>query len=280
MVPYSGGFTTTRSLPFVMMNYKLQPSWSVYAQYAQGIYVPDISSFEQAVPTTTFPKPQTTTNYQFGTVFYADNFTFDADVYYIGVDNNISYVTCNNAPFFGSPGETCATNTGTATYKGIEGEGTYAFGGVLEGLSVFVNGSVGTAKSGGKWLKSAPMWTSAQGIFYKSGPLKVSLIDKLVGQQYSDNSDTPFYKLRAYSNVDFKTSWTQGPAEIGFSISNLLNTRDLGAVGINDKKTTDGNAKGGVPAVNVYDVANRPNSLDQYYYQPSRGYQVTLKIRL
>ena len=104
VVPVFSSYTTTRDLPFVMVNYKIQPSWSVYAQYAQGIYVPDISSFEQAKPTTTFPKAQTTTNYQFGTVYYADQFTFDADVYYIGVNNNIVFQACNLAPFFGSAG--------------------------------------------------------------------------------------------------------------------------------------------------------------------------------
>ena len=35
-----------------------------------------------------FPAPETTTNYQFGTVYYADQFTFDADVYYIPIHNN------------------------------------------------------------------------------------------------------------------------------------------------------------------------------------------------
>ena len=282
VVPVTAAFTTTRDLPFLMLNYKIQPSWSVYAQYAQGIYVPDISSFEQAKPTTTFPKAQTTTNYQLGTVFYADQFTFDADIYYIGVENNISYQLCNQPPFTGSAGETCAINTGKAFYKGIEGEGTYAFDGALEGLSLFLNGTVGSAKSGGLWLKQAPMWTSAQGIFYKSGGWKVSLIDKLVGQQYSDNADTQFYKLPAYSNVDFKTSYTVGIMEFGFSVSNLLNTTALGAVTINDKTVTAGNATGAgaVAASNVSDLANRPNSLDQYSYQPERGYQVTFKVRL
>src|SRR4029077_10099727 len=87
VVPFTASFTTTRDLPFVTVNYKIEPSWSVYAQYAQGIYVPDISSFEQKVPSKTFPKAQTTTNYQVGTVYYADNFTFDGDLYYIGVNN-------------------------------------------------------------------------------------------------------------------------------------------------------------------------------------------------
>ena len=54
--PVNAQFTTTRDLPFVMANYKIQPSWSVYAQYAQGIYVPDISAFEQKTPATTLPK--------------------------------------------------------------------------------------------------------------------------------------------------------------------------------------------------------------------------------
>ncbi|HWX89893.1 MAG TPA: TonB-dependent receptor, partial [Rhizomicrobium sp.] len=83
--PANAQFTTTRDLPFLMANYKIEPSWSVYAQYAQGIYVPDISAFEQKTVATSFPKAQTTTNYQAGTVYYADQFTFDADVYYIGV---------------------------------------------------------------------------------------------------------------------------------------------------------------------------------------------------
>ncbi len=268
--PNVQSFTTTRSLPFAMANYKIQPSWSVYAQYAQGIYVPDISAFQQTTLTRVLPKAQTTTNYQFGTVYYADQFTFDADIYYIGVNNNIVYQPCNQAPFFGSAGETCAINTGSATYKGIEGEGTYAFDGELEGLSVFLNGSLGSAKTQGKWIKGAPMWTSASGIFYKMGIWKFSLIDKLVGQQYSDSGNTSFYKLGAYNNMDFKSSVTYGPLEFGLGISNLLNSRSLAAVGINDKSPIGGS---------VNDIANRGSSLDQYYYQPSRGFQVTVKAR-
>jgi len=269
VVPVNQEFTTTHDLPFVTVNYKIEPSWSVYAQYAQGIYVPDISAFEQAVPTTTFPKAQTTTNYQFGTVYYADNFTVDADIYYIGVDNNISFQNCGNAPFFGSPGETCATNTGTATYKGIEAQGTYAFDGDLQGWAVFLNGSLNSSKSGGKWLKQAPMWTSASGIFYKAGMWKFSLVDKVVGQQYSDNTNTTFYKLGAYNVMDFKGGLTWENYEVNLGIYNLLNSRSLASVGINDKAPIGGSS--------VYDYTNRPNSLDQYYFQPSRSFQLTVK---
>jgi iron complex outermembrane receptor protein len=269
--PANNTFTTTRDLPFLMANYKIQPNWSIYAQYAQGIYVPDISSFEQKTPATTFPKAQTTTNYQFGTVYYADNFTFDADVYYIGVNNNIVFQACNLAPIFGSPGETCGVNTGTATYKGVEGEGTYAFDGDLEGFSVFLNGSLNSSKTGGKWVKQAPMWTSASGIFYKMGEWKFSLIDKLVGQQYSDATNTTFYKLGAYNNMDTKASYTYDNLEFGLGIYNLLNSRSLAAVGINDKNPIGGS--------DVGDYTNRQSSLDQYYFQPSRSFQFTVKAR-
>ncbi|HEY4078962.1 MAG TPA: TonB-dependent receptor [Rhizomicrobium sp.] len=269
--PANTQFTTTRDLPFLMANYKIMPSWSVYAQYAQGIYVPDITSFEQKTPATTFPKAQTTTNYQAGTVYYADNFTVDADVYYIGVNNNIVYQACNLAPIFGSPGETCGVNTGTATYKGIEGEGTYAFDGDLEGFSVFLNGSLNSSKTGGKWVKQAPMWTAASGVFYKMGEWKFSLIDKLVGQQYSDATNTTFYKLGAYNNMDTKASYTYNNLEFGVGVYNLLNSRSLAAVGINDKNPIGGS--------DVNDYTNRTGSLDQYYFQPSRSFQFTVKAR-
>ena len=271
VVPFTGEFTTTRDLPFATVNYKIQPSWSVYAQYAQGIYVPDISAFEQSTPLSlpSAPKAQTTTNYQFGTVYYADNFTFDADIYYIGVDNNIVYQSCTTPPFTGPAGETCATNTGVATYKGIEGEGTYAFDGDLEGLAVFINGSLNSSKTQGKWIKGAPMWTSASGVFYKMGMWKLSLIDKLVGQQYSDSANTTFYKLGAYNVMDFKGSANWENLEFGLGIYNLLNSRSLAAVGINDKSPLGGSS--------VYDYINRPGSLDQYYFQPSRSFQFTIK---
>ena len=269
--PANAQFTTTRDLPFAMLNYKIQPSWSVYAQYAQGIYIPDISAFEQKTVATSFPKAQTTTNYQFGTVYYADQFTFDADVYYIGVDNNIVFQPCNQPPNNGLASETCGVNTGTATYKGIEGEGTYAFDGELEGLSVFLNGSLNSSKTGGKWVKQAPMWTSASGIFYKMGIWKLSLIDKVIGQQYSDAANSTFYKLGAFSNMDAKGSVTWENLEFGLGIFNLLNSRSLASVGINDKTPIGGSS--------VEDVGNRGSSMDQYYYQPSRSFQFTVKAR-
>jgi iron complex outermembrane receptor protein len=259
-----------------MANYKLESNWSAYAQYAQGIYIPDISSFEQASPALTFPKAETTTNYQVGTVYYADNFTFDGDLYYIGVNNNIVEQPCNSAPIFGPSGETCAINTGTAFYKGVEGETTYAFNdqtfnGMLDGLVFFMNGSIMSSKTGGKWVKQAPMWTEASGLVYKTDMFKISIINKLVGQQYSDSANTQFYKLGAYDNTDFKASLMVGHFELGLGLYNLFNERNLLAVTINDKNPIGG--------VNVHDLVDRQSSLDQYYFQPSRSFQISVTGR-
>ena len=75
-------------------------------QYANGIYVPDIYGVRghDADPDS-FPKPQTTTNYQVGTVYYGDNFSFDADIYYIVSDNTIQQEPVQ-------PGDTAGTAVG------------------------------------------------------------------------------------------------------------------------------------------------------------------------
>src|SRR5579863_220053 len=100
---------------------------------------------------------------------------------------------------------------------------------------------------------------------------KFSLINKLVGQQYSDSLNTQFYKLGAYDNTDIKTSVTLGMIEVGVGIYNIFNERNLLAVAINDKAPIGG--------ANVHDLLNRGSSLDQYYFQPSRSYQINLTAR-
>jgi iron complex outermembrane receptor protein len=289
-------FKTTRLLPFATVNYRYQPNWSFYFQYANGMYVPDITSFEVNTPILTFPKPQTTTNYQFGSVFYLDNFTADADIYYIHSDNTIQQITGNGINGC-SIGDTCNINAGTVTYKGIEGEATYAFDenqwdGMLDGLSIFANGSLNSAKAHTNPLdpksptfqdKQAPFWTAASGLIYKAGPWKLSLIDKLVGQQYMNSPGArvyvggqEFYHLGAFNVMNFTGYYgfelAGADVEIGGGVYNLLNDRSLVGVTINDKAPIGG--------ASVQDIANRPSSLDQYFFQPERSFQFTLKVRL
>lgn len=294
-------FNTSHVLPFATVNYKIQQNWSVYAQYANGIYVPDIGAFEVNTPIKTFPAPQTTTNYQFGTVLYGDNFSFDADVYYIDSANTIGQDTCDHVFVGGNANDTCNYNAGQVTYKGIEGEGTYAFddsqfGGVLEGLSIFANGSINSAKVHTNPLdpksptvqdKAAPFWTAAGGLIFKHDGWKISLIDKVTGQQYADSvgsrmadyvGGAAFYRLGAYNKLDLTAYYdindfgnTGADVEIGGGIYNLLNDRSLVSVST---------GSGGLSGTSVQDFTHRPTSTDQYYFMPERSYQFTVKVKL
>ncbi|MDR3528411.1 MAG: TonB-dependent receptor [Rhizomicrobium sp.] len=286
-------FTTTRPLYFTTANYKIEPNWSAYFQFATGIYVSDITDFEQQKPDwSKAPAPMTTTNYQLGTVYYADNFSIDADVYYIAAKNNYTYGPCSYDNSL-----TCPTNTGDATYKGIEGETTYKFDDMgLDGLLIFANGSVNSAKSlqlasntgvnVPYQLKTAPYWTAAAGLIYEMGPVRISLIDKTVGQQYMDAPDSktgyrtpgldgqPFNRLPAYSTVNFSAAYKFAERfEISLAVNNLLDDRSLVSTSGADKLDI-------AKAASVSDYANRPTSTDQYYFQSSRSFQITLKAKI
>lgn len=285
---YTAGFITRDTLPFVEVNYKIEPSWSVYAQYAQGIYIPDISAFEGnsnvgsgISPTNPngFPAPETTTNYQVGTVYYSDNFTFDADVYYIPISNNEVAVACSY-----DPSDQCFENTGTATYKGIEGEGTYAFDELfdvdLRGLSVFANGAIMDSKSGGYWVANAPQFTAAGGFLYNQNGWKFSIIDKLVGSQFSNGailpgdkdqeySNDPRYRINSYGDLTGSLAYGFGMAELSLTADNLLDSRHTTLITINDAISSNGSG---------YET-NRLDSLDQYFFQSPRSLMMALKVR-
>ncbi len=259
---FVASFTTTDTLPFLQMNYRIEPSWSVYGEYAKGIYVPDISAFEGGTQTTAFPKAETTTNFQVGTVYYADHYTFDADIYYIPINNN--YIS---QPCPGNVNDTCFINNGKATYQGIEGEGTYAFQNLFgmnaEGLSVFANGSVmRSVAQGGKWQPNAPFWTAAAGIYYQGGDWRFGLTDKYTGQQYSDTANNPLYKLPAYGNFNAMIAYDFSKYEVAVNVDNLFSSR--AAVLITEGGT------GSSPAT----------STDQYFFQGPMSVMVTLKAHL
>ena len=269
---FRASFITRDTLPFVTVNYKLDTSWSVYAEYAKGIYVPDISAFETGTPTAIFPRPELTTNYQIGTVYYANNFTFDADLYYIPISNNYITQACSF-----DINETCFVNNGSATYEGVEGEGTYAFdtlfGSDVQGLSVFANGAVMRSVAGGAknpvngsnfWEPNAPFWTAALGILYRQPDgWKFGLIEKYTGQQYSDSANLKFYELPAYGNLSATVGYSFANYELDVMADNLGNSRATTLI----TEATNGIAQ-----------TDPTTSLDQYFFQAPRSVQVTLKM--
>jgi iron complex outermembrane receptor protein len=264
---YTGSFVTRETLPFLTVNYKITPSWSVYGEYAKGVYVPDVSAFEQSPPTSKFPAPENTTNYQLGTVFYSDNFTFDADIYYIPISNNYATLPCTY-----DTAESCYVNNGSATYKGIEGEGTYAFGNVfgldLQGFSLFASGSVMSSKAtsgqyAGNWEPNAPKWTAAVGLLYKQNGFKFALIDKTTGLSYNDQLNNAFYELPTWSNVSLTAGYTFENYELDLNVDNLFNSRAVTVISEDNKTTPE---------------TNPATSLDQYQFQAPTSVMVTFKM--
>jgi iron complex outermembrane recepter protein len=260
---FVAAFTTTDTLPFLQVNYRLDTNWSVYGEYAKGIYVPDISAFEAGTQTTAFPKAETTTNYQVGTVYYADHFTFDADLYYIGIANN--YVSLACAP--PDQNDTCFVNNGRATYEGVEGEGTYAFDNLLgmdvTGLSMFANGALmRSVAQTNKWEPNAPFWTAALGVLFQSSNWRFSIIDKYTGQQYSDVTNIKAYEIPAYGDLSASIAYMFANYEIGINADNLANSRVATSI-----------TEGG--------TGTDPNtSTDQYIFQAPMSVMVTLKAHL
>lgn len=261
--------TWTKTLYFLTANYRIRENWSAYAQYATGFLTPPLSTLQVQIPDPSAEKPQESTNYQIGTVFHGGLITVDADVYYIEFKNKFQSVT----GAVGTPqaGETVFFNLGGAVYKGAEAEATVQ---VQDNAFVFVNGSVNSAKAkggattiagvpvvitGGLQIAGAPKWTAAAGVIWKPGDWSISLTDKVVGEQWANEGQPSNFKIGSYSNVDLTVVRNFGRWRAEAAIYNLLDSQKI-------TKITPG-SKGNVIGPG-----------DQYYFQPERSAQLTLRL--
>lgn len=213
------------TLPFLTANYKLSPVTSLYAQYAKGMLVPDISSYQSANADATNVKPQTSTNYQFGVVHKVDRLVLDGDLYYIDFNNKIAQDPSS------SSSQPVYYNQGGVVYKGIEGQVTYLVGG---GFSVYANASLNSAKSKatGLTIAQAPKQTAALGLLYDAYGWTGSLMHKYVGDQYA--LDDASYKISGYSTTDLNVGYTfpnpglgAKSVRVNLGIYNLFNKQDI-----------------------------------------------------
>ena len=189
-IPTTADQTYTTTLPFLTANHAINKEWSAYAQVARGFLVPDLSMFYVNNPNLSTPKPQTSTNYQLGTVHQSGNLTFDADVYYIDFNNKIASTgTGNDLVYY---------NQGGVVYKGIEGAATWYVG---SGFSLHANGSINKAeaKDSGLQIAKVPKSTAALGLLYKDHGLYGSLIAKSNGSQYAKDGEPAAYQIGAYT---------------------------------------------------------------------------------
>ena len=257
-LPFHGSKTFSKTLYFLTGNYKIRDNWSAYAQYATGFLVPDISATQKVNPNLNDLVPQQSTNYQIGTVYHGNKITFDGDIYDVEFQNKLQSTTVGS--------ETVFFNLGGARYKGIEGALTVA---VADHWFAFGNASLNSAKAlgasailggvpfvvaGGKQIANAPRSTASLGGIYRDGNWSVSVVDKYTGDQWAAEGEPDAYKINAYSSTDLTVVYSFDRYRIEAAVYNLLDSQK--SVSIKPGKT--------VP-------------YDQYYWQPERNFQVSIK---
>ena len=188
-----GGAFTTHSidynnwLPTLTARYRVQRNWSVYAQFAEGSIIPpsgvfDVPGGNVLVP----PKPTVARTYQTGSVLKFNRWTLDVDAYYVHFQNGYdSYVDFDS-------GEPVFVATGPTNTKGLEAESNIA---ITHGLSLYLNGSMGSAKyqtgpnfpNGGLWVADTPSNIETIGVFWQRKNWDVGFLDKRVGRMYNDD---------------------------------------------------------------------------------------------
>ena len=282
----------TKTLPFLTVNYRFTPSWSAYAQYAQGFLVPNIGNLYVANVSAKIV-PQESTNYQVGTVFSRGNFSFDGDLYYIDFKHKIqSFIDATT-------GQSYDTNSGGAVYKGIEADATYV---LTDYLTLYGNWSRNIANGkddpsnplyNGHQLTGVSGWTAALGlrfardhIFAADDGVIVALDDKWEGPQYVTNATcssapngicvsgaklTPVTGLiKTTSEADLSVTYRIGRYSIEGQILNLFDTHDLLVA----------KGKALIPGTNLWAQTSADgggaNALE---YQVPRNFEITLKAK-
>jgi iron complex outermembrane receptor protein len=247
------------SLPFLTVNYLLNKQNSVYAQFAQGLQIPTLSTMQNTTVATNSPLPTRTTNYQLGFVHKSDRLVADADVYYIKVSDSQALDTNSSSPTYNT-----WISSGNVTYKGVEGEITYVLGG---GYSAYLNGSINTAtydagNSNQGQVANVPRGTAGMGMLYRQGPWKGTLLGKFVGYQYAAAGNT--FRIAPYSTVDGNISYT-------FKLNNDYAFKDVttqfAVYNLLDHQAITSYSPSG----------STPSSSDQVTFQAPRSFMVTVK---
>jgi iron complex outermembrane receptor protein len=193
LAPLDYSHTYTGNLPFFNVRYRLDDNWSVYGQASKGFLVPSVSAYYVLNPAAENIQAQQTTNYQIGAVYKSADITADVDVFQIRSNNFPILTNFTTGPNAGSQ---LYVNGGTAQYRGLETQGTWAFGRKigLEGLAA--TGALGLLDAHytqgqftGLQVGDAPHFTLAGGLVYDDSTFFGSLLQKVTGAQFGQNGE-------------------------------------------------------------------------------------------
>jgi len=236
-------------LPSFEANYRIRNNWSAYGQYGRGSIIPFSAVFDVAgAQVTQAPPPTIATTYQGGTVLKLNRFSMDADAFHIHFVNQYSSYTNSQS---GSPdfGLTYYYATPPSDTHGFEAEGNIAFG---AGLSLFLNGTVGSAKyesgaaqaatatqpavaaSPAAWVALAPHDTESLGLAYQSKGFDFGFFNKRIGSRWEDDGPyhqtvplDPFWVNNLFLNYTVRNSSHFDNSKIKLSINNLFDSHNV-----------------------------------------------------
>jgi iron complex outermembrane recepter protein len=207
---------------------RITPNASIYAQYARGFLAPKDKLAYQPVQTAAKEiSAQHTTNLQAGGSWKTDALTLAADVYHIKFDNFFTY-SAHGA-------NVVAVGGGSAIFKGVELEATWAVGG---GFSLYGNYSKNDQTyADGTQVQYAPDGTWAAGVIYDRGGLYGSLLAKHIGttvQAGNNGPDGGNYDISGYTTTDLAIGYTiKSPwagvkdVKVRFQVSDLSNSESI-----------------------------------------------------
>ncbi len=238
-VTHSAGYNSY--LPSVDANYRIKENWSVYGQYSTGSVIPPSSVFDvTGGVVATLPKPTYANSYQTGTVLKLRRATVNGDFYHINYQNVYTSSADPN-----NPSATSYSQAGNTASKGFEGEANFY---IYKGLSLYANGTAGTAKyvsqtvngvvnpNYNRWLASAPGVTESLGLTYQQKYLDFGIFNKRVGSMWNDGGKgstviNQYVPIDAFNvtNMFFNVTMRKGSffdqSKLRLSFNNLFDTR-------------------------------------------------------
>ncbi len=237
--PLTYSATYNAALPFLAVKYKVTDEITVYAQASEGFVAPTVAALYVFNPAQGGIQPQRTNNFQAGAVYKNDKITADADAYII---------TATNFPIVTNlaSGQQVYQNGGTAQYRGVEAEGTYAVrnGWSLYGSAALISAKYIQGQFTGMRVGDAPDYTASFGAVYDDGMFFGSLMQRFIGDSYGSsgqkaNSATTASALnfvKSYNTTDLVIGFRTSPRH-DFGLNNQLKVR-LGIYNIFDHRNT------------------------------------------
>ncbi len=276
LLPLYTSSTYNSNLPYLSVRYLLNDHMSVFATASKGFLAPNMNYFYTATPSQNSADPETTINYQLGTVYKTEDLTLAANVYQI---------TASNFPqTLGSSPNFYVVNGGKARYQGVEAEMTYK---IINNFAAYTSGALMSGKyiegpNTGLALGYAPKYTVAAGLIYDDQTYFGSVIHKITGGYYGTSSQDQvastgsingdLLKVDGYNSTDIvagirtdilKKAGFGDSAEFKVGVNNLFDHRSITDIQ-------------GTPGLLI--TSNQTSSPLTYVFQPSRTFYVSAKV--